>query len=172
MSNQNKIKTGLTLFYTHMQSVFSYNKRDDLYMHILEHKYDIVGLSETWANDNISDSELNSPGYSLYRKDRNNKFKSKGGGVALYINENLLSRHEVLPDTECEAVWAKISLSKNSHLLVSICYRSPSSITEENMQLTTVIETAANNCALVFEDFNYRSIDWENLMPITVADIS
>ena len=54
-------------------------------MHILEHKYDIVGISETWANDNISDSELNIPGYSLYRKDRNNKFKSNGGGVALYI---------------------------------------------------------------------------------------
>ena len=47
-----------------MRSVFSYNKRDELYMHILEHKYDIVGLSETWANDNISDSELNIPGYS------------------------------------------------------------------------------------------------------------
>ena len=46
-------------------------------MNILEHKY-IVGLSETWANDNISDGELIIPGYSLYRKDRINKFKSKG----------------------------------------------------------------------------------------------
>ena len=87
------------MFYTNMRSVFSYNNRDELYMHILEHKYDIVGLSETWANDNISDSELNIHGYSLYRKDRNNKFKSKGGGVALYVNENLVSRHhEILPD--------------------------------------------------------------------------
>ena len=69
-----------------MQSVFSYNKRNELlYMLILERKYDIVGLSETRANVNISDSELNIPGYSLYRKDRNNKFKSKGG-VVLYIN--------------------------------------------------------------------------------------
>ena len=48
-----------------MRSVFSYNKRDELYMHILEHKYVIVGLSEKWANDNISDSELNIPGFSL-----------------------------------------------------------------------------------------------------------
>ena len=147
-----------------MRSVFSYNKRDELYMHILEHKYDIVGLSETWANDNISDSELNIPGYSLYRKDRNNKFKSKGGGVALYINENLVSRHnDILPDTECEAIWAKISLSKNSHLHVGVCYRSPSSTTEESMQLTKVIETAANNYALIFGDFHYPSIDWEKL---------
>ena len=26
-----------------------------------------------------------------------------------------------------------------------------------------MIETAANNCALIFWDFNYPSIDWENL---------
>ena len=158
--NKNKIKTGLTCFYTNMGSVFSYNKRDELYMHKLEHKYDIVGLSETWANDNTSHSELNIPGYRVYRKDRNNIFKSKGGGVAMYINKKLVSRHhEILPDTECEAVWAKISLSKNSHLIVEVCYRSPSYTTEENMQLTKVIETAANNCALLFGDSNYRSID-------------
>ena len=59
-----------------MHSVLSYNKKDELHMYIIEHKYDIVSLSETWANDNISDSELNIPGYCLYRKDRNNKFKS------------------------------------------------------------------------------------------------
>ena len=43
------------MLYKHAKCV-SYNKRDELYMHILEHKYDIVGLSETWANDNISDT--------------------------------------------------------------------------------------------------------------------
>ena len=96
--NKNKIKTGLTCFYTNMRSVFSYNKRDELYMHILEHKYDIVGLSEIWAN-NISDSELNIPGYSLYRQERNINIKSKGEGVALYINEHLLSKNHEIVDT-------------------------------------------------------------------------
>ena len=92
-----------------------------------------------------------------------------GGGVALYINENLVFRHhEILPDTECKAVWAKISLSKNSHLLVGVCHRSPSATTEE---IIKVIETAANNyCALIFGDVNYPIIDWENLVTITVAD--
>ena len=30
------------------------------------------------------------------------------------------------------------------------------------MQLTKVIETAANNCVVIFGDFNYPSIDWKN----------
>ena len=35
---------------------------------------------------------------------------------------------------------------------IGVCYRSPSYTTEENMQLTKVIETAANNCALICGD--------------------
>ena len=75
MNNKDKVNTSLKCLNTNMRRVFSCNKRDDLHMHIAEHKYDIVGLLETWANDTISDSIS---GYSLHRKDRNTKFKSKG----------------------------------------------------------------------------------------------
>ena len=112
-----------------MQSVFKCNKRDKLYMHTLEHKYDIVGLSEIRANDNISDSELNIPGCNLYTKDRNNKFKSKE--VSLYINDYLVSSHyEVLSNTEFEAVWAKISSKK-----IPFTYGIVAQATEDSMQL-------------------------------------
>ena len=62
------------------------------------YNYDTVGFSEIWANDNISDSELNIPGYSLYWKDRNNKCTMKGGGVVLYISDDLVCSHyDLLP---------------------------------------------------------------------------
>ena len=61
-----------------MRSAFSFNKRDELLMDIIGEKYDIVGLTETWATDSISDSERDIAGYSLYRRDRNNILKSKG----------------------------------------------------------------------------------------------
>ena len=109
-----------------MRSAFSFNKRDELLIDILGENYDIVGLTETWATNSISDSELDIAGYSLYKRDRNDKLKSKGGEVVLYIKDNLVSsRYEVLPNRECEGVWARISLGKNSHLLVGVCYRSP-----------------------------------------------
>ena len=62
-----------------MRSAFSFNKRDELLMNIIGEKYDIVSLTETWATNSISDSELDIAGYSLYRRDRNNILKSKGG---------------------------------------------------------------------------------------------
>jgi len=52
-------------------------------------KPDVIGLSESWATDEISDGELNIVGYDLYRKDRNNG--QKGGGVLLYVESYLKS---------------------------------------------------------------------------------
>ena len=51
-------------------------------MYITEHKIDIVGLTETWATADIVNSELDIPGFTLYRRDRNKTLKYKGGGVA------------------------------------------------------------------------------------------
>ena len=113
------------------------------------------------SNDNRSDSELNIPGVNFYRKIEEINLKVKGEELPLNINENLVSRHhEVQPDKQWEAVWAKISLSKNAHLFVRVCYRSTNANTEKSTHLTKVIDTAADHCALIFGDFNYSSIDW------------
>ena len=50
-------------------------------MYITEHKVDIVGLTETWATADVFNSELDIPGFNLYRRDRNNTLKCKGGGL-------------------------------------------------------------------------------------------
>jgi len=52
---------------------------------ITEEDLDVVGISETWLSDRISDNEISIQGYTLFRKDRNSTNKSKGGGVALYV---------------------------------------------------------------------------------------
>ena len=147
-----------------MRSAFSFNKRDELLMDIIGEKYDIVGLTETWATNSISDSELDIAGYSVYRRDRNNILKSKGGGVALYIKDNLVSsRYDLLPNKECEGVYARISLGKNSHLLVEVCCRSPNASIEESLELFKMVSAATDSNALIFGDFNYPNIDWINL---------
>ena len=77
--------------------------------------------------------------------------------------DNLVSsRLEVLPDLECEAVWTKIPLCKNSYLLVGVCYRSPNASDKESDNLLKSID-AANRCAILFEDFNYPNMNWEKL---------
>ena len=47
----------------------------------------IVCLTETWLDDDISDSYMSIPGYYLIRRDRTNIEKAHGGGVCVYISK-------------------------------------------------------------------------------------
>ena len=44
----------------------------------------IIGVTESWANENIEDAEIGIDGYDLFRDDR--PAGHKGGGVVLYVN--------------------------------------------------------------------------------------
>jgi len=50
--------------------------------------FQIIGVSETWLNDTITDCEILFKAYSIYRKDRG----SSSGGVLLAISNELPSR--------------------------------------------------------------------------------
>lgn len=51
--------------------------------------FDVLALSETWLSSNITDDEISIPGYTLARKDRSGSAKLNGGGVLIYIRENI-----------------------------------------------------------------------------------
>ncbi len=54
----------------------------------LEHKFDIIGVSETWLTQSVTDEDINLESYDVYRKDRN----GRGGGVCIYVNSALPSK--------------------------------------------------------------------------------
>ena len=52
-----------------------------------EIKPHIIGITESWANNDIADAELGLEGYVMSRKDRMGR--RGGGGVLLYIKETI-----------------------------------------------------------------------------------
>ena len=46
----------------------------------------IIGITESWANNDITDAELGLEGYVMFRKDR---IRRRGGGVLLYIKDTI-----------------------------------------------------------------------------------
>ena len=46
----------------------------------------IIGITESWANNDITDAELGLEGYAMFRKDRMGR---RGGGVLLYIKDTI-----------------------------------------------------------------------------------
>ena len=86
-------------------------------------EYDIVGVTETWLNENDSVNSTNIKGYhSAIRKDRQDRI---GGGVAIFIKNNLAAEHVGDLDVPgLEAVWAVVNTGRH-RILVGVIYRPP-----------------------------------------------
>jgi exonuclease III len=85
---------------------------DEIRLIVLESDPDVLGISETWINDDIDNSEINIPNYNLYRCDRRDGY----GGVALYVNNRVEVNAICItqPDnSKVETVWINISLPKH-----------------------------------------------------------
>ena len=59
------------------------NKTADLEQFLRSNPYDLLGISETWLDADISSDTISIDGYKFERLDRN----TLGGGVGCYINE-------------------------------------------------------------------------------------
>ena len=101
---------------------------DDIKPHI------IIEITESWANDDITDAELGLEGYVMFRKDRMGR---RGGGVLLYIKETIPAYElQLQEEADCnEAIWCNLV---TGHTTVTIgvvgpyiVYRCPN-ITEQN----------------------------------------
>ena len=61
------------------------NKKTELNIMADYIKPHIIGITESWANNYITDAELGLEGYVMFRKDIMGR---RGGGVLLYIKES------------------------------------------------------------------------------------
>ena len=88
----------------------------------------IVALSETHIEsqsiyDNNSLYEI--PGFSFIKRNRS---KEKGGGVAMYIPNNVIWDHrEDLQNAEIECIWVEICSKMAKSFLIGCLYRPPDS---------------------------------------------
>ena len=62
------------------------NKKTELNIMVDDIKPHIIGITESWANKDITNAELGLDGYVMFRKDRIGR---RGGGVLLYIKDTI-----------------------------------------------------------------------------------
>ena len=95
---------------------------------LLRKRVDIGLITETWLNDNISDSFAHIDGYNLHRKDRLIK---QHGGVCIYLRDGIM--YEVPENLNCcqdhEIFWLKLNPKRlprgYSCLIVAVVYHLP-----------------------------------------------
>ena len=87
---------------------------------------DILGLCETFLNENIACNELTINGFEYLRKDRSFTIDKSGGGLILYFRNNINCKHR--PEFEIskiETIWTEISLPNSKPFLLCTTYRPP-----------------------------------------------
>ncbi len=137
---------------------------------VLDMKYDIICISETWLGGSIPDGDITISNYTQYRKDRNRH----GGGVMIYVSDSLPSvRKPELEKQDIENIWIEVSIN-GKKVLLSTYYRPPIHGQRAagvdyfiNSFQTSVTEAIMRNpdCLLIFGDFNDRCVIWNDQHP-------
>ena len=114
-------------------------------------------------NSNIDDSELNVDGYTVFRRDRDNNCKQRGGGVLLLVKEHLNAelRDDLYDNNSPECVWCNIEVNK-INILVGVCYRPPNTDQKCIEALISIINKASKHRCLILGDFNFPDLDWSD----------
>ncbi len=117
---------------------------------------DIFGVTETWLSEEILDSEVYVPGYSVLRRDRNRH----GGGIALFIRDNLNFEVILLPTNDIELMLVRV-LSMDFSFVLAISYRPPhSSVSMEVLYYTLQsLNASILNRFVLVGDFNINMLD-------------
>uniref|UniRef100_UPI0029161788 endonuclease/exonuclease/phosphatase family protein n=1 Tax=Escherichia coli TaxID=562 RepID=UPI0029161788 len=95
------------------------------------HSYDIFRVAETWLGPFVSDDVIQVGRYKVFRQDRN----LRGGGVALYIKDNLKCTILASSETQTsnssgkpevpEYIFCSVQVGGSEPVLVSVIYRPP-----------------------------------------------
>lgn len=146
----------------------SLEKRAELSVLLDSAEYDILAVTETWANDTLTDAMLISdPGschkfpYSVFRKDRTNR---EGGGVCVWVNNRYSVIALELLDCEKELETVALDLVGSHSKQRFVCvYR-----TGQCKEYATVLRNYLNRICdvpypvVVVGDFNLPNIDFSS----------
>ena len=135
------------------------NKKNELDIMVDEIKPHIIGITESWANNDITDAELGLEGYVMFTKDRMGK---RGGGVLLYIKETIpayeVQLHE---EADCnEAIWCKL-VTGHTTVTIGVVYRCPNITKENNEKIHNAISEVSKGDCIIMGDFNHGNIKWD-----------
>ena len=126
----------------------------------------IIGITESWENNDITDAELGLEGYAMFRKDRMGR---RGGGVLLYIKDTIPA-YEVQLQEEAnfnEAIRCKL-VTGHTTVTIGVVYRCPNITKQNNEKMHNAIREVSKGDCIIMGDFNHGNIKWDSLQSTAI----
>ena len=144
------------------------NKKDELNIMVDDIKPHIIGITESWANNDITDAELGLEGYAMFRKDRMGR---RGGGVLLYIKDTIPAYEvQLQEEADCNAaIWCKL-VTGHTTVNIGVVYLCPNITKQNNEKIHNAISEVSKGDCIIMGDFNHGNIKWDSLQSTGVED--
>ena len=144
------------------------NKKTELNIMVDDIKPHIIGITESWANNDITNAELGLEGYVMFRKDRIGR---RGGGVLLYIKDTITAYEVQLQEKadSKEAIWCNL-VTGHTNQKIRVIYRCPNITKQTNEKIHNAINEVSNGDCIIMGDFNHGNIKWDTLQSTGVED--
>lgn len=155
----------LNIVYLNARSLL--NKINDLNVLINDKSPDIILITETWANESITNAMLNVPGYCIepdLRIDRSDTLNGIGGGLIVYTRDGLIIKPvEVENEFNMFVRFQVVSGNKDDRdLQLTLVYRPPRINHNNNTELYKLFENCSDNDIFI-GDFNFPKVNWADL---------
>ena len=148
-----------SLVHLNVRSLPRHHTELDCYLKALERPFTVIGISETWLNEN------NFTFYSIegYSMECVNRFGRQGGGVSILIQERIdyVKRADLCHSTDfIECVFVEVfkgKINSNKHIIVGVIYRPPNTNLEDfNNLLNDILESVQreNKSIYLLGDYN------------------
>ena len=136
------------------------NKKNELNIIVDNIKPHIIGITESWANNDITYAELGLEGYVMFRKDRMGK---RGGGVLLYIKETIPAYEvQLQEEADCkEALWCNL-VTGHTTITIGVVYRCANITIQNNEKIHNAISEVSKGDCIIMGDFNHGNIKWDS----------
>lgn len=94
---------------------------------VINNRYDIFTISESWQDSTICDADIFIPGYTTFRQDRG--LHKRGGGLLAYAKNiyeaSVIEEWSLVSEFNFQKLWLKVQCKKFTSFLLCTVYRPP-----------------------------------------------
>jgi len=154
----------------HINAQSLLSKTNDVELLIQEREIDVLCISETWLTNDLEDKYVCFPNYNIYRQD-----KGRGGGVAIYVRDNLKVNPLNLTASKIDGVedlWLSIQCRKLPSVIIGCIYRHPHASAESFKYLLDIFREISlrNKPIIVLGDLNENLLQKDNRLSKVISN--